>query len=265
MSMLTLVGPLQPLTEYAIVCITQSQQGAYSDTSRAFRSTATTACCKRLSVAINSLFPKAVAINALTVSLDPPAGFSSTGVGLTVKVFAANASDNRIDMFTPNSYSFTASDLIQSRSRGSLLSFSASLTKFQVASGNYWVAIDLVGDRDSGALASQYNTTAVRQKTFMMYDPTRELLPLPSLQSVQFSNDGTSLLFTFSSATDRGGNPSNQVACMELRLSKVLFCRMGICTTMVFNPVLAHNALTTELSMPPEIPTTKVRILALRA
>jgi hypothetical protein len=52
---------------------------------------------------------------------------------------------------------------------------------------------------------------------------------------------------------------------IELRLSSFLFWRMGICTTMVRSPVSAHKALTTELSIPPEIPTTKVSILALRA
>jgi hypothetical protein len=40
---------------------------------------------------------------------------------------------------------------------------------------------------------------------------------------------------------------------------------MGMVTAMVFNPVLAHKALTTALSMPPETPTTNVRMPALLA
>ena len=51
--------------------------------------------------------------------------------------------------------------------------------------------------------------------------------------------------------------PFNHFACFKLKSCWDLICFIGIVNTIVFRPVFAHNVLTTEESLPPEIPTIR--------
>ena len=177
---------LVPSTSYRVYCLAVSTEGVQSqlpvvlDTSVAFN----TRCC--FFVVLTSSMKSALAgeayANAIKLSLD---GAPSDIVGIRL-----HAEQNRVisNAFFPSQISFTASS--------ALLSASVALTGIATI-GSYTVNVTIAGPS-----AAEYSLTSQQVMSFQVIAPNEEP-PLPMLIKAQFSSDGSSVLISFDSATNK--------------------------------------------------------------
>ena len=106
---------------------------------------------------------------------------------------------------------------------------------------------DLLGREDDAPIIRLINavlTEAIRENASDVHVETFE----KELKILSISNKWCSTFLYFS---------FNQWACFKLKSCWDFICFIGIVNTIVFLPVLAHKVLTTDESIPPEIPTIK--------
>ena len=181
---------LQPLTAYSLYCATVSTFGFQMSlpASLSTRLDVTTACCKAVVISISTQsFAATTAIpNFATVALSD---FPSNSVDIAISITPNKTIGAQNSPFYPSvttvRYSKTSS-----------LSFAADLNQVPIGLYNITVVI-------SGPSASEYFPPRFASgNAIRAYDAAKEP-PVPKFQRATFSNDGSFVLVSFDSATNR--------------------------------------------------------------
>ena len=180
---------LTPSTLYHVYCGTFSSLGAPSK-ARDIQNTkqvAKSACCRYVSVdlLISAYSSSQDVAKAVRVSLHG----SLPSDDLAVNVYVANSSNSIFrEIFTPSVVRFSSASI----------SMVTSLAYRQTQPGGYTVIAEL-----SGGAASDYEVAFGTSRTVTVLSSTQEPPP-PVLSSAYFTDDGTAVVITFNSPTDRG-------------------------------------------------------------
>jgi hypothetical protein len=196
---LTVTG-LTAATDYTVYCATESFAGAFLTLDNVLLRPAavSTDCCKTMSGALSatSIYTGSAAINALTVTLE---SLPSSSVSVQLSVVDSETSSVGDLVVSPPSASFTSTSV----------SSSAKFTLIGVTPGVYYVQATV-----SGTSAAEYSTGAVTVATFTVLN-NQAPPAVPQLKSAAFSSDGSSVLVTFDSPTNRAGY-TNSFPCTTL-------------------------------------------------
>lgn len=184
------IANLVPGTSYDVFCATYSSYGFPSGLNTVVSATVSTGCCRQVKVSLlSSAFteikdvPNALVINAGNY---PP-------VDLTLSVSAdyqqsVSSSSGVKTPFSPATWTLNSNSIRQQ-----------NFAYLKNPSGIYNLTVAL-----SGASAATYEVVFTTGKSFLVIGGGMEPKP-PKLLSAQFSDDGTRIIVSFDSATDKGG------------------------------------------------------------
>jgi hypothetical protein len=196
---LTITG-LVAATDYTVYCATESFAGAFLTLDNVLLRPAAVSmdCCKTVLGALSatSVYTGSAAVNALTVALE---SLPSASVAVHFSVVDTETSSAGDLVVSPASISFTSTSV----------SSSAKFTLIGVTPGVYYIQATV-----SGTSAAEYPTGAVTVATFTVLN-NQAPPAVPQLKSVAFSSDGSSVLVTFDSPTNRAGY-TNSFPCTTL-------------------------------------------------
>ena len=189
------LASLVPATQYKVYCLTvsadgvQSQLQAMLDSSVAVR----TGCCKSVmaTTAMKSAQVNQAQANAIQLSLD---GAPSNAVTIAIKAVSNGVI----------SYSFFPTE-INFIAKSALLSTSVALTGIATP-GTYIINVTI-----SGPSAIEFSLANQQVMSFQVIAPNVEP-PLPELIQAQFSDDSSSIVISFDSATNLGGSSFGSTA-----------------------------------------------------
>ena len=195
------ISGLLPSTSYAFYCVAQSSLGTLASLSAALTSktTKTTLCCKTITVAINvdSMYEGSSASNAVQITMD---ALPSQSLSMVV---TATSEGGTVSSLIPGNFSLT--------STSALIPLYASIgTATTVNTGTVTVVITL-----GGTSASEYQVVYPLGTTFSVLSKVQPLPP-PTLSSVSFSADGTSLIASLTADSDLAGITQAHFPCNQL-------------------------------------------------
>ena len=197
------IRSLSAASTYDIYCLTESFKGVLmtADQMRSQFTTASTSCCKGLSVAqaITSLYEGEGATKALTITLDAlPFTDILITVGSSPTSGATPAAENAI---FPSSIRVTNTSLSRS--------FSFAITAG--SADTYQLGITLEGG-SAAEFATTFQGSSGGKLTVLGIDQEPAT---PRLASARFADDGSSVAVTFDAPTNRGGY-TNGFKCTEI-------------------------------------------------
>jgi hypothetical protein len=196
---------LIPSTLYTIYCVTESTDGSLLSSTQMIANavSASTLCCKEIHVSllISAGLEKTVYTNALSISVSHlPTDVLSIELICEYSETDDDSLVTDVFPFFQSSINLTSSSLISTYNIG-LKDSSAGFyeLKFKLSSSS----------------SMEYNLVYDSQKLITVYSAYSEP-PTPQLLSAIFSNDGLSILISFSSPTNRGGYKSSLFQCSYL-------------------------------------------------
>ena len=264
-----IIPTLVPATAYAVQCLTASSDGTLLPLAQAQQSitTATTLCCKEVSVEImhRTLLTSSTALDAVIISAEaPPSSTASLLVSLNIS--SAEVGNATTDNIGTNSAVGTASLLVPAQVRFTSHSGAGAASSFQSASS---VGLRRAITLSAGALPGRYSIEAtlsgsaaveyvvvftgpsspdsggeVVDLTSFSVLGTAQPPPIPRLLSAVFDTAGTEVQVFFDSATDKAGL-SSLFPCAQLLLfagDSYAQCQWRDAATIVLRPLYRPSA-----------------------